>query len=212
MACLGIATDMLVAFLPLRSIWKLQLRMRQKIALVVLLSLGLVYGRSIYPYLYNFERDPNVDSVCIISVVRLTALINLAKNRIDASYHAAPTHYWAAIELNLAIVCGSAPVLKPLVVIIIPRFASFGSSRGSTLPSFAKHKSSGSRMSSIELQDEGNLISMNKEVGGKGSHTITALPVVHKGNVPITRDVRLDYDHRFKAWSAASSQNHLVHQ
>jgi hypothetical protein len=39
-AGLNIATDLLVAALPVRQLWKLQIAMRQKIALMIILTLG----------------------------------------------------------------------------------------------------------------------------------------------------------------------------
>jgi hypothetical protein len=43
-AGLNIATDLLVAALPIRRLWKLQLPMRQKIALVSIMTIGWLYA------------------------------------------------------------------------------------------------------------------------------------------------------------------------
>jgi hypothetical protein len=42
----------------------------------------------------------------------------------DTSWYGGPTAYWSAIEVNLAIVCASTPALRPLVIAVIPAFAS----------------------------------------------------------------------------------------
>ena len=42
-ASLNVATDLLVAILPIKSIWELQMQRTQKIALLVILSLGWLY-------------------------------------------------------------------------------------------------------------------------------------------------------------------------
>lgn len=42
-AALNITTDLLVAALPVRQLWKLQIAMRQKIALLIILTLGWLY-------------------------------------------------------------------------------------------------------------------------------------------------------------------------
>jgi hypothetical protein len=42
-AALNITTDLLVAALPVRQLWKLQIAMRQKIALLLILTLGWLY-------------------------------------------------------------------------------------------------------------------------------------------------------------------------
>jgi hypothetical protein len=39
-AGLNISTDLLVAVLPVRAIWKLQIAMRQKLALLFILTIG----------------------------------------------------------------------------------------------------------------------------------------------------------------------------
>jgi hypothetical protein len=43
MASINIATDLLVAALPVRAIWRLQLIRKQKIALIALMTLGWSY-------------------------------------------------------------------------------------------------------------------------------------------------------------------------
>ncbi|KAI4911282.1 uncharacterized protein J4E92_010338 [Alternaria infectoria] len=103
-ASINIVTDLLVAFLPVRVIWTLQIAMRQKIALLAILTIGWF--------------------VCVVSILRLHALVVLVAHPDDNTYYSAPTAYWSAIEMNLAIVCASLPALKPLVVKIIPGFSS----------------------------------------------------------------------------------------
>jgi hypothetical protein len=53
---------------------------------------------------------------------------------------------------------------------------------------------------------------MNKEMGGKDSHTVTALPGLGNGTISVTRGVKLEYDHNSVARSDTSSQNNLVHE
>jgi len=42
-AALNITTDLLVAVLPVRQLWTLQIPKRQKIALLIILTLGWLY-------------------------------------------------------------------------------------------------------------------------------------------------------------------------
>lgn len=100
----------MVAILPVKALWGLQIPKRQKIALVGILTIGWF--------------------VCIVSILRLNALIVLSKHADDRTYYSAATAYWSAIEMNLGIVCASLPALKPLVVKIIPGFSTRHSSRG----------------------------------------------------------------------------------
>lgn len=121
-ASVNIITDLLVATIPVRGIWRLQIPRRQKIALLGILTIGWF--------------------VCIVSVLRLYALNVFARHQDDATYHSAPTAYWSAIEANLAIVCASLPALKPLIVRIVPVFGTRNSSRerGSTAASANNHR------------------------------------------------------------------------
>lgn len=94
----------MVAVIPVRGIWNLQIPNRQKIAVLGILTIGWF--------------------VCIVSVLRVFALNEFQKHQDDATYYSAPTAYWSCIEANLAIVCASLPALKPLIVRIVPVFGS----------------------------------------------------------------------------------------
>lgn len=100
----------MVAVIPVRGIWSLQIPKRQKTALLGILTIGWF--------------------VCIVSVLRVYALVVFNKHPDDRTYYSAPTAYWSNIEANLAIVCASLPALKPLVVKIVPVFGTRHSSRG----------------------------------------------------------------------------------
>jgi hypothetical protein len=100
----------MIAMLPVKSIWGLQIPNRQKIALVAILTIGWF--------------------VCLVSILRLHALIILSRHPNDRTYYSATAAYWSSIEMNLGIVCACLPALKPLIVKIIPGFSTRGSSRG----------------------------------------------------------------------------------
>lgn len=100
----------MVAIIPVRGIWNLQIPKRQKAALLGILTIGWF--------------------VCIVSILRVYALSEFDKHQDDATYYSAPAAYWSSIEANLAIVCASLPALKPLIVSIVPVFGTRHSSRG----------------------------------------------------------------------------------
>ncbi|CAO2648301.1 Nn.00g075680.m01.CDS01 [Neocucurbitaria sp. VM-36] len=106
-ASINIMTDLLVATLPVRAIWGLKIPTRQRIALLCILTIGWF--------------------VCVVSILRLHALVVFAAHPEDTTWYSSATAYWSAIEVNLAIVCASLPALKPLLVKIIPGFSSHGS-------------------------------------------------------------------------------------
>ncbi|CAA9958895.1 hypothetical protein PTMSG1_02427 [Pyrenophora teres f. maculata] len=120
-------TDLMIAALPVRRIYKLQIVRKQKIVLIAILSLGWI--------------------VCIVSILRIHSMIVLAHNYRDAMYYSAPPIYWAAIEMNLAISCACAPALKPLVVHLIPAFGSKWTAKESSERSGTSKQSKGSGFS-----------------------------------------------------------------
>jgi hypothetical protein len=135
-------TDLLVAFLPVRVIWKLQIARRQRLALMAILTIGWF--------------------VCVVSILRLHALIVLVDHPDDNTYYSAPTAYWSSIEMNLGIVCASLPALKPLVVKLVPSFSStrqssrtYGSGYGTGTIGSSKHRGAlGIKSTAKRIDDE----------------------------------------------------------
>ncbi|PSN66331.1 hypothetical protein BS50DRAFT_635470 [Corynespora cassiicola Philippines] len=103
-AGINVTTDILIAILPIKFVWNLQVPRGQKAFLIFILSVGWI--------------------VCVVSLLRLQALIPMMENFQDISWYGAPAAYWSNIEMNLAIFCASAPALKPIVVRLIPRLSS----------------------------------------------------------------------------------------
>ncbi|OCL13370.1 hypothetical protein AOQ84DRAFT_283276, partial [Glonium stellatum] len=102
-AGINIVTDCTILILPMPFIKKLQIPKRQKITLMVILSIG------------TFTR--------LTSMLRLHALYVLSKSK-DPTWDQPATAYWSAIGLNTAIICACVPVLRPLVSRISPHFLS----------------------------------------------------------------------------------------
>jgi hypothetical protein len=75
-----------------------------------------------------------------VSILRIVSLHDLSRHPQDMTYWAAPPIYWAAIEMNLGLVCACAPSLKPLVVKMVPAFSSHNLNSGSAEQS-ATHRS-----------------------------------------------------------------------
>jgi hypothetical protein len=124
---------------------------------------------------------PNNDSVCIVSILRLNSIVVLARHPEDQMWYGAPPTYWAAIEMNLAIVCACVPALKPLVVKVIPAFSTRLSKNNSNQRS---GNSKPSKSSSHSFQRLGGLSSSKShdlEHGSVGTELspVTALPAVY---------------------------------
>ncbi|KAK4098788.1 hypothetical protein N658DRAFT_454444 [Parathielavia hyrcaniae] len=113
-AALHIASDLVIMALPMPVLSSPNLPPRQKYAIVGLFALGF--------------------GVCIISVVRLIALINVTElQAYDATYTSAYMIYWTTVEVNTAIACACIMTLKPLIERVFPRLLS--PSRGTREPS-----------------------------------------------------------------------------
>ncbi|KAF2016638.1 hypothetical protein BU24DRAFT_492692 [Aaosphaeria arxii CBS 175.79] len=192
-AGLNIATDLLVAILPIKAIWDLQLPKKQKIALVFILTIGWF--------------------VCVVSILRLHALVELAQNPQDTTWYSTATAYWSAIEVNLGIVCASTPALKALVVKFVPAMLSKSFSTGrSRSRSRSGTDPAKNRKSFIELSDKELASSSQGSDHYEPANPITALPAVVGGG---QRDMRYEirsspYGENQDRLSDSESQKDLV--
>ncbi|KAJ5910681.1 hypothetical protein N7504_005324 [Penicillium tannophilum] len=89
---LSVLGDVLILCLPLPIIWKLHTPMREKIEITLLFSIGCL--------------------VCIFSIFRLVALRHFQTE--DLTADSAMTLIWTILELDIAIICGSLLLMKPL--------------------------------------------------------------------------------------------------
>lgn len=55
-----------------------------------------------------------MDSVCLISVIR-TIILNTLLYAEDVTWEMTAIANWSTVEMNIAIVCGCMPVLKPIL-------------------------------------------------------------------------------------------------
>lgn len=185
---INIATDLLIAVLPVRTIWALQIPKQQKIALVSILTIGWF--------------------VCVVSILRLHSLIMLAAHPDDFTWYGAATAYWSSIEMNLAIVCASLPALKPLIVKLIPGFAtSYGSRNYGT-------GNSGRQRSQAYSKSKSAQNTVEDEVELSASVNATAYPSrsqssVHGKDIYISRQFEHQYEEN-ERHSDSESQKDLV--
>ncbi|KAK0101938.1 hypothetical protein ONS95_001253 [Cadophora gregata] len=108
-AGLGIFTDFATLAAPLPFLWKLQMPVRQKIGVSVVLMMG--------------------GFVCIVSIIRLLSIKTLLTSP-DLTYSTTPALMWCVIELNISIVGGNFPTIRPFLRKYVP--ALLGSSKGRT--------------------------------------------------------------------------------
>jgi len=99
----NIFTDFVLLFLPMPLIWRLRVPRKQKICVILVMSLGFI--------------------TCTVSTLRLYAFITTSDSK-DPSWDQAIGAYLSAMELNLGIICACLPVLKPLVSRFAPGLIS----------------------------------------------------------------------------------------
>ncbi|KXJ87893.1 hypothetical protein Micbo1qcDRAFT_112990, partial [Microdochium bolleyi] len=99
-AGLGIFADVLTLVLPLPMLRTLQLPMKQKVGVAVVLTMGAF--------------------VCVVSIIRLQSLNKLMTDA-DLTNNTTSALAWCLVELLLSIIGGSIPALKPFVRRFFPR-------------------------------------------------------------------------------------------
>lgn len=90
-----VITDLIVYVLPMPTLWKLQLPLNQRIGLMVLFGFGglvVIAGCMRSYYIYYVELETY-----------------------DVTWEGFHLWIWAAVEVNLGVICGCAPVLKTLL-------------------------------------------------------------------------------------------------
>ncbi|KAJ5963480.1 Major facilitator superfamily domain general substrate transporter [Penicillium vulpinum] len=111
----NIITDLAILLLPMPLLTTMRLPFKQKIILVITFSFGFF--------------------VAVVDVVRIAFLQQAATSRsmevksihiqniggVDFSWYASLSFMWSAVEVNLSIICGCVPSLKPLVTRLVPK-------------------------------------------------------------------------------------------
>ncbi|GAQ35241.1 integral membrane protein [Aspergillus niger] len=93
MGAFSLVEDVIVLCLPTPIVWGLQITFRQKIAVTLVFSLGGL--------------------VCIFSLMRLIEFRNFVTT--DLASSSAKESVWTCLELDVAIICGCLPLMKPLI-------------------------------------------------------------------------------------------------
>ncbi|KAL8375645.1 hypothetical protein RB595_006973 [Gaeumannomyces hyphopodioides] len=116
-----IVTDAFIVALPAPYVWKLQLRMSQKIAILGIFLLGAF--------------------VTIISMIRFNFIMRVDLTSPDITWNFSNAIIWTNAEGNIAVVCCCLPSLKPILNLMLHGRASLGT--GASASSGPKQKGSG---------------------------------------------------------------------
>ncbi|KAF2738484.1 hypothetical protein EJ04DRAFT_549959 [Polyplosphaeria fusca] len=153
--------DALCTVLPIPMISRLQLPPRQRIAVIILFSLGFI--------------------VTIAGAVRTYYIYQSLIAHYDVTWYAFPLWIAAAVEIDLGVICASAPVLRPLLSKIPPRISSVSSKITSKFSTSSKTPQQDTEASGTTLQ------------GSHASQSKTS------ANCPRPRPERLD-EYELRQW------------
>jgi hypothetical protein len=112
---MSMATDIAIFCIPISSVLKLQLPLRQRIVVLGIFGLGFLY----VPLTAKTLTLANPPSVCIISVYRMFTLRAGVISQ-DPSWENIGAAIWSCVELNVSIIASTLPTLRPLIVRILP--------------------------------------------------------------------------------------------
>ncbi|KAL5606306.1 uncharacterized protein BROUX77_003499 [Berkeleyomyces rouxiae] len=93
----NILTDLVIAILPIRTLWKLHLPKSQRLSLIGVFALGFF--------------------TCAISLIRVSAL----SVESDISFKNTTSAIWSFAELSCALITSSLPTIRPILYRILPR-------------------------------------------------------------------------------------------
>ena len=162
---LNAVTDFVVLGLPIPIVWSLQLPVETRAAVIALFSLSAL--------------------ACAAGILR-TVYSAYWADSYDLSWNTWALGVAAMVELNLGIICASAPALKPLVKRFVPRLLEVGSSVGSE----------GSELLKGKLVKLGGWMARVKSLGTSGSSTIDEELGEKRPSVEVRQDRRW-----YKGWS-----------
>lgn len=126
-AATNITTDLLTYGLPWNTVRKLQMPRKQKVAVGVMLCLGLL--------------------ACVSSIIRITYIPRMLSS-LDSTYVISNAMYWSVIETNIGILAASIPSMKVVVVTFLPKLlldSSYRYGKRSDSHSGFFHRSSNSK-------------------------------------------------------------------
>ena len=100
-ACvINVFCDLLTVLLPIPLAWNLRLPLRQRLAVIATFGLGA--------------------AVVVVSALKTKYLVSSVRDSYDEQWDAYPLWICGIIELDVSLICASAPALRPLVIRYFP--------------------------------------------------------------------------------------------
>lgn len=180
----------------MHMVWNVQLPVRQRVGLLIIFGAGFLYVHSPCfpsrfpsslpsPILFGLRlRLPLSDRyttgvnktnrVCVAGALRLYYSITTDKSP-DTPWEGFSLWIWESIEINLGIVCASAPSLKSFLTRLVPKlFSSQNSTPSNDFPSFERERAGYSRGKGTERlgtgrRDAGRGFTMTTVTAGRSA-------------------------------------------
>jgi len=175
----NVVSDFVILFLPIFSIWRLQMERKQKVQLTAVFAFGLLY---IKPLPLSLLQPANhILSACFASVMRLVYSVILFQTE-DKTRAFVPTGLWAVAETAIGFMCSCFPVLPKFFQVMVPKLSTSktNTSSLSALPSYNRtpraRKSNGSTIIKDPYDSKRNLaggyrgldsLELSNEVGNR---------------------------------------------
>lgn len=126
------ATDFYLATFPIYSFWSLQLRLRIKIVLLCLLSMGLLYVHrriranptELFVFAMSLTQFASLYTSAMVACIIKTVQLHLIDRPGDPTIAQAQLLHWAYIEAGLVVITSSVPCLRPLFIAMAKNFSS----------------------------------------------------------------------------------------
>ncbi|KAK7751973.1 hypothetical protein SLS62_006116 [Diatrype stigma] len=119
-ACISIALDVWILFIPLPTLAGLQLGMRKKVNLIIMFCVGLF--------------------ITVVSCVRLKSFSTFG-NTNNPTYDNVATAYWSVLEAYVSVICCCLPAVRAVLRKVFP--ICFGSTDDDTHQTSSRYRISG---------------------------------------------------------------------
>ncbi|KAF9693650.1 hypothetical protein EKO04_008135 [Ascochyta lentis] len=117
-APLNIITDLAILFLPMPILTSMRLPRKQKIILVITFGFG-IFVAIVDVVRIAYLQDAQRATLLAAQADRAESGTN-QRNASDFSWYASLSFMWSTVEINLGIMCGCVPAMKPLVRRFLP--------------------------------------------------------------------------------------------
>ncbi|KAL8824094.1 MAG: hypothetical protein Q9191_005304 [Dirinaria sp. TL-2023a] len=175
--------DFMILTLTMPMVWRLSLKLKQKVILTGLFLLGCL--------VYNLLTDPFDRSVVLASIIRVTTFSSVVAT--DITYTLVISSMWSTVEQSVGIICACLPVLPALFrrLLGIPmtslraKKSSTPSKSGDSFPlrlaQKAKPRHSGG--AATDTDTIGGFLRLDEELGGQSAERLA---------VPMRSEVRTE--------------------